>query len=65
MPSTMILLVTGDGVEVDGTLEDVQKQLQDAVRSSPGTLARLTEQGSGEPVALNPAHVLTLRRGSE
>ena len=65
MPSTMILLVTGDGLEVDGTLEDVQKQLQDAVRSSPGTLARLKEEGSGDPVALNPAHVLTLRPGSE
>jgi len=47
---------------VRGTLEDVQKRLQDAVRSSPGSLALLTEATTGEQIGVNPAHVVTVRQ---
>jgi hypothetical protein len=65
MSSTRLLLVNSDQLEVDGLIDDVQKQLQNAARSSPGTLARLTETGSGESVGVNPEHVLTIRPGDE
>jgi hypothetical protein len=55
---TTILLTTGDQVEIDASLEDVLKELENAARSSAGTLARLTRADSGEPVALNAAHVV-------
>jgi hypothetical protein len=41
----------------------VEKLLQNAVRSSPGTLARLQAADNGELVGVNPAHVVTVTRG--
>jgi hypothetical protein len=32
------------------------------VRSSPGSLALLTEAATGEPIGVNPAHVMTIRQ---
>jgi hypothetical protein len=64
-PSTRLLLSTGDQLEVAGALEDVEKPLQNAVRSSPGTLARLTDAVSGELICVNPAHVVTLTPAAE
>jgi hypothetical protein len=61
--STKLLLSTGASLEVAGTLEDVEKLLQNAVRSSPGTLARLHDADSGEVVGVNPAQVVTVTRG--
>jgi hypothetical protein len=61
--STNLLLSTGASLEVAGTLEDVEKLLQDAVRSSPGTLARLQDADSGVIVGVNPAQVVTVTRG--
>ena len=60
MPSTKLLLSTGASLEVAGTLEDVEKLLQDAVRSSSGTLARLQLAEGGELVGVNPAQVVTV-----
>ena len=60
--STNLLLSTGEHLPVRGTLADVQKQLQDAVRSSPGSLALLTEATTGEEICVNPAHVVTVRQ---
>ena len=62
-PSTRLLLSTGATLEVAGTLEDVEKLLQNAVRSSQGTLARLQAVDSGEVVGVNPAQVVTVTRG--
>jgi hypothetical protein len=59
-PRTRLLLSTGDRLEVAGTIEDVEKPLQNAVRSSPGTLAWLTDADSGASVCVNPAHVVLL-----
>ena len=60
--STYLLLTTGEHLAVRGTLQDVQKRLQDAVRSSPGSLALLTEAATDEQIGVNPAHVVTIRQ---
>jgi hypothetical protein len=60
---TVILLATGERLEVDASFDEVVKELENAARSSAGTLARLTRAGSGEPVALNAAHVVLVREG--
>jgi hypothetical protein len=61
-PSTKLLLSTGAILEVAGTLEDTEKLLQNAVRSSPGTFARLQDAASGDAVVVNPAQVVTVTR---
>lgn len=43
-----------------GTVEDVEKPLQNAARSSPGTLAWLKAADSDESVCVNPVHVVLL-----
>ena len=63
--NTRVLLVTGDEVEIDAPIDKVVKELEDAARSSAGTLARLTQAGSGEPIALNAAHVVAVRPGKQ
>jgi hypothetical protein len=60
---TRLLLVTGDELEVDGSIDEVVKELENSVRSSAGTLARFTHAESGEPLALNAAHVVQVRQG--
>jgi len=61
-PSTRLVLSTGANLEVAGSLREVAKLLQDAVRSSPGTLAWLTDP-QGDAVGINPAHVVTVVAG--
>jgi hypothetical protein len=62
--TSKLLLVTGDELEVDAPVDTVVKQLEDAARSSAGTLARLTQAGTGEPIALCAAHVVAVRPGN-
>jgi hypothetical protein len=63
MSSTRLQLVGGERLEVDGNHETVEKLLQDAARSTAGTLVWLKDVDGDEPVAVNPAHVVTLRPG--
>jgi hypothetical protein len=56
-----ILLTTGDRLEVQGTVEDAAKALENATRSSAGTLAWMTDAVTGETVAVNPLLVVTVR----
>jgi hypothetical protein len=63
VPSTRVLLTTGDWVVVDGATEDVTRRLEDASRSTTGTLAWLKEVDDGEPVGISPAHVVMIRPG--
>jgi hypothetical protein len=63
MATTKLLLTTGDHLEVDASLEEVVKELENASRSSVGTLARLTEAETGEPVAVNATQVVVVRPG--
>jgi len=65
LPTTRLLLATGEQLEVEGSSRDVYKALQDAARSSPGTLAWVHDENSGEEIAVNPSHVVTLRPGEE
>jgi hypothetical protein len=46
---------------VAGAIDEVEKPLQNAARSSPGTLAWLKDADTGESVCVNPVHVVTLR----
>jgi len=61
VPSTRVLLTTGDWVVVDGAAEDVTRRLEDASRSTTGTLAWLKEVDDGEAVGISPAHVVMIR----
>jgi hypothetical protein len=65
MATTRVLLSTGDQLEVEGAIDEVIKELENAARSSAGTLARLREPDTGELLAVNAAHVITVRRGDE
>ena len=48
-----------------GSLQDVEKLLQNAARSSPGTIAWLTDARTGASVGVNPAHVVTVTAGED
>ena len=62
-PVTTLLLSTGKSLEVVGTPDDVGRLLQDAIRSSSGTLAWLQAGSGGEVVGVNPVHVVTVTGG--
>ena len=64
MTASKLLLVTGETIEVAGTLEDVAKQIQDASRSSAGALAWF-ERTAGGRLAVNPAHVVAIKPEDE
>lgn len=61
MAGTTIVLVTGETLEVSGSLEEIAKRLEDAVRSGAGTFAWMDEAASGERLAVRPAHVVLIR----
>ena len=54
---------TGEWVEVEGATDDVSRQLEDASRSTTGTLAWLKELDGGAAVGISPSHVVLLRPG--
>jgi hypothetical protein len=59
--TTTLLLTTGEALEVSGELDDVAKQLENAARSSAGTLAWFELATDGERFGVNPGHVVTVR----
>jgi hypothetical protein len=65
MATTKLLLTTGDQLEVEASIDQVVKELENAARSSSGTLARLTEAGTGDPLAINFAPVVAIRVGDD
>jgi hypothetical protein len=65
MARTTLLLATGDHVDVEASYDEVIKELENAARSSHGTLARLRQPGTGQPVAVNVAQVVAIRPGQE
>jgi hypothetical protein len=65
MPTTRLLLVTGAQLEVEGSIEDVAKELENAARNSAGTLAWLTEAANRQALGVNAAWVVTVRPGEE
>jgi hypothetical protein len=65
MARTLLLLVTGEQLEVEGPMNDVEKVLENAARSGVGTLASLTETATQKPVGVYTAHVVSVRPGDE
>jgi hypothetical protein len=65
MASTLLLLVTGEQLEVEGSMNEVEKALENAARSGAGTLAALTETTTQKPVGVYTAHVVSVRPGEE
>jgi hypothetical protein len=61
MATTRVLLVTGEQLEIQGDSTQISRLLQDAARSSNGTLAWMTDTGTAEQVGVNPAQVVTVR----
>ena len=65
MSTTKVFLVGGEVLEFEGSVDDVAKAIENAARSSAGTLAWLTESGTGERLGLNAAQVVTVRSGED
>ena len=61
LEKTLIVLVTGAELEVDASVDEVIKALENAARSSAGTLAKLPDSASGNLIALNAAQVVLVR----
>jgi len=64
VPTTELLVVTGERVEVEGSIDEVERKLEDAARSTSGAVAWLSDATTGESLGVNPAHVVTLRPGA-
>lgn len=62
--ATEITIAGSESVIVGGSVEDVEKALSDAARSGQSRLAWFEELETGQPVGLNPAHVISLRPDS-
>jgi hypothetical protein len=65
LATTTLLLATGEALEISGELDEVAKALENAARSSAGTLAWFEQAANGERFGVNPGHVVTIRRGPE
>ena len=65
METTTLLLATGDALDIAGSPERVAKMLEDATRSSAGTLAWLESASDEERFGVNPAQVVWIRRGRD
>jgi hypothetical protein len=65
VPSTKLLLTSGEQIEVEGPVEDVGRRIQDAARSTSGTLAWLRDARTDVPIGVNPSHLVMLRPGDE
>jgi hypothetical protein len=63
--TTVLLLATGVTLQVKGRLDEVAKQLENAARSSAGTLAWFDEAQASERLGVNPAHVVSVRPGRD
>ena len=63
--TTTLLLSTGEALEVSGELDEIAKRLENAARSSAGTLAWFELAGDAERFGVNPGHVVTIRHGRD
>jgi hypothetical protein len=59
--TTRLVMVTGEALLVDGSVDEIGRLLQDAARSTSGALAWL--EAGGEKLGVNPAHVITVSAG--
>jgi hypothetical protein len=56
-----MLLATGEQLIVNGSLDEVARQLENAARSSLGTLAWFHEATADERIGVAPAQVVSIR----
>ena len=61
MATTEVVMITGDRYEVDGEPDTIEATIIGAARGSIMALAWLTETTSGQPLAVNPDHVVSIR----
>jgi hypothetical protein len=61
---TEIAVATGERYQVRGSPEEVESVILAAARGSIMQLAWLTDADSGQALAVNPAHLVTLRAAS-
>jgi hypothetical protein len=59
--TTEITLSTGDRHRVEAGVKEVERIILDAARGSIMQLAWFVEAETGEDLAVNPEHVVTLR----
>jgi uncharacterized protein YlzI (FlbEa/FlbD family) len=59
--TTELTLVSGDRHHVEGSVDEVEARIIDAARGSILQFAKLTDVESGQPLAVNPHHVLAMR----
>jgi hypothetical protein len=59
--TTEITVVTGERYRVQGDVKDIERIILDAARGSIMQVAWLVEAETGDDVAVNPDHVVTLR----
>jgi hypothetical protein len=61
VPTTRLLLVTGEQLEVEGSIADVAKELENVTRGSAGMLAWLTPAATRQALGVNAAWMVTVR----
>jgi hypothetical protein len=65
MASTDITVVSGEHYRVEGTTKEVEVRIVAASRGSIMELVWFKETPGGQPLAINPEHVVALRPGAE
>jgi uncharacterized protein YlzI (FlbEa/FlbD family) len=58
---TEITLLGGERHRVDGDVKEVEQLILSAARGSIMQLAWFTDTQTGEPLGINPEHVMTVR----
>ena len=61
--TAVVVMVTGERYEVQGSPRDVESAIVAASRGSILQLAWMTEADSGRTIAINPLHVVALEPG--
>ena len=61
MANAEIHVLGGDTFRIEVSVDEAEKRLSDAARSGQSRLAWFDDLATGEPVGINPAHVVSLR----
>jgi len=61
--TAVVVMVTGERYEVEGSPQDVEAAIVAASRGSILQMAWMSEADSGRSIAINPLHVVALEPG--
>jgi hypothetical protein len=64
MSHAEVRMINGDVIGVEGSLDEVEKELSDTARSGSSRLAWLTAVGTGERIGVKPDHVVSIRKSN-